>query len=117
MRNEGVSFMRILQILREYKKNILKILLMGVVDVWRFFNPGKRENTWVPYGMRNTDDKVGMRMDYILSSSQLLDRITSISIKHGIQLSDHRPIIVSLCDIKDEKDVADSHPGRVISDL
>lgn len=105
------------EILREYKKSILKILLMGVVDVWRYFNPGKRENTWVPYGMRNSDDKIGMRMDYVFTSSQLLDRITSISIKHRIQISDHRPIIVSLRDINDDNKVDVGHLGRFVSDL
>ncbi|MFB3884596.1 MAG: exodeoxyribonuclease III [Thermodesulfobacteriota bacterium] len=82
-----------------------ELLNSGLIDIYRHFNPEKKQFTWWDYIGGAIWKDQGMRIDYILCTKPLLERVKSI----GVDLwprrrrepipSDHAPLIVELEDI------------------
>lgn len=69
---------------------------LGLVDIYRFFNPNKQEFTWWSnmFGARNRN--IGWRIDYFLCYKSLLNKIKSTRIYTNIMGSDHCPIAIEM---------------------
>lgn len=66
------------------------------VDVWRKWNPDKREYTWwdVKSGARARN--IGWRIDYIFVSKSILEKVKKIDILGEQMGSDHCPVILEI---------------------
>lgn len=79
------------------------ILDWGLVDVFRDRRPDSREFSWWDYRGGAFHKKQGLRIDFLLATRPLLDRVQSIEIdreyrkkKDDLTPSDHAPVIVDL---------------------
>ena len=74
-----------------------KILDAGVVDVMRRLHPDDDQifTWWAPW--RNMRERnIGWRLDYVLASPMLAERIPECTVLRQIGTSDHAPVIASL---------------------
>ncbi|MEE2523481.1 exodeoxyribonuclease III [Pseudarthrobacter sp. J75] len=74
----------------------------GFTDVVRPYTPGPGVYTYWDYTQLRFPKKEGMRIDFVLASPALADRVTGASIdreeRKGKGASDHAPVIVELAD-------------------
>ena len=72
----------------------------GLVDTYRDVNPAEVGYTWWDYRAGNFHKKLGLRIDYILASPDVADRVRSSGIdrdfRKGQKPSDHAPLIAYL---------------------
>lgn len=68
----------------------------GFIDTWRFQHPKTIKYSW--WSMRGgaRSRNVGWRIDYLLASATLQDRIHSTDIHNDIQGSDHCPVSLTM---------------------
>jgi exodeoxyribonuclease III len=74
-----------------------KVLDSGVVDVMRALHPNDDQlfTWWAPW--RNMRERnIGWRLDYVLASRPLAEKIPECSILREIGTSDHAPVIANL---------------------
>lgn len=70
-----------------------RITGMGYVDTYRYFYPDKAEMyTWWSMRSQAREKNVGWRIDYIITTEDLLPQLKGADILTGIQGSDHCPI-------------------------
>jgi exodeoxyribonuclease-3 len=75
---------------------IERILSRGLVDVHRTLEPDNANlfTWWAPW--RNLKQRnIGWRLDYVLASSALADRVTSCVVQREFGTSDHGPVIAT----------------------
>jgi exodeoxyribonuclease-3 len=65
----------------------------GFVDIWRVRHPTERAYTWFNRRARGLD---AARVDYVLVSSDLADRVRAAEILAPLPWSDHAPVVVDL---------------------
>lgn len=70
--------------------------LADLVDSFRFFNPNEIKYSWWSYRAGAREKNVGWRIDYILSSKNLLDNITETFILNEVYGSDHCPVGIKI---------------------
>jgi exonuclease III len=70
-----------------------RIAAEGFVDVWRESHPAERAYTWFNRRARGLD---AARVDYVLASDDLADRVSSTDILNLLPFSDHAPVVVEL---------------------
>lgn len=84
----------------EERKFFSDILKIGFHDSYRELNPDKEEYSWWDYRMAGFRRNLGMRIDHILVSSQILENVKQSYIdKEPRKLerpSDHTPVITEL---------------------
>ena len=84
----------------EERKFFSDILKIGFHDSYRELNPDKEEYSWWDYRMAGFRRNLGMRIDHILVSSQILENVKESYIdKEPRKLerpSDHTPVITEL---------------------
>jgi len=68
----------------------------GFVDTLRLFKQGKGYYTWWSHFARARERNVGWRIDYVLVSSSLKDKVKAASIHPAVMGSDHCPVSVEL---------------------
>jgi len=80
-----------------------RLLDWGFKDVFRERNPELRKFSWWDYRGGAFHRKMGLRIDFLLATQSVLDRVTSVEIdrdyrkkKDGMIPSDHAPVIVDL---------------------
>jgi exodeoxyribonuclease-3 len=73
-----------------------KALSLGLIDIYRSFNPEAREYTWWSQRFGARERNIGWRIDYFLCYKNFLKRIKSIKIAKHILGSDHCPVIIDL---------------------
>lgn len=80
-----------------------RILASGFVDLYRAKYPERQEFSWWDYRGGAFHKKQGLRIDLILGSPSLLERVTEVSIDRDFRKkqgelvpSDHAPVIVEL---------------------
>lgn len=79
--------------LPEERAWIDEVAYHGYTDVFRHFNPDKKEAyTYWDMKTRARDRNVGWRIDYFFVSNELLPKVKSTKILHNIYGSDHCPI-------------------------
>jgi exodeoxyribonuclease-3 len=82
--------------LPEERALIESILSRGLVDVHRQVEPDNAElfTWWAPW--RNMKERnIGWRLDYVLASQVLADRVTSCVVQREFGTSDHGPVIAA----------------------
>jgi exodeoxyribonuclease III len=78
---------------REGFENFLKA---GFTDTFRLFTPGNGHYTWWTHWANARANNVGWRIDYILTSGALKNKIKAAEIHADVMGSDHCPISITL---------------------
>ncbi len=73
-----------------------KIIDLGYIDVFRYFNHLPGQYTWWDMKTRARERDVGWRIDYFFITANLLPRVTQAAILKDIMGSDHCPISLTL---------------------
>ncbi|HET7320761.1 MAG TPA: exodeoxyribonuclease III [Candidatus Saccharimonadales bacterium] len=68
----------------------------GFVDTFRMFKQGKGYYTWWSHFARARERNVGWRIDYVLVSSTLKDKVKNAEIHPAVMGSDHCPVSIEL---------------------
>lgn len=80
----------------EERKIIREIFDLGLFDVFRILNPDKQEFSWFDYRGGSFQKNQGMRIDYILVNSKLMNLASSSLIDQNwrgvLKPSDHLPV-------------------------
>jgi exodeoxyribonuclease III len=80
--------------LPEEREQLERIIGHGLVDVGRALEPDNDAmfTWWAPWrNMRQRN--IGWRLDYVLASQSLYERVTSCGIRRDIGTSDHAPVV------------------------
>ncbi|MBS3818247.1 exodeoxyribonuclease III [bacterium] len=86
----------------EEREELRKILDWGLVDTFRYLYPEKKQFTWWDYRGGAIWRDEGMRIDYVLCTQPLLERIKDVEVdvwprrRRSPKPSDHAPLIISL---------------------
>lgn len=64
----------------------------GLIDTFRFLHPDTVKYSWWSYRGGARDRNVGWRIDYVLVSQKLEERIQGAAIRNDIKGSDHCPV-------------------------
>ena len=64
----------------------------GFIDTFRMFHKGNGHYTWWSHFANSRDRNIGWRIDYVLVSSTLKDKVKSVKILPEIMGSDHCPV-------------------------
>ncbi|KAF8818438.1 exodeoxyribonuclease III [Rickettsia endosymbiont of Cardiosporidium cionae] len=79
------------------KQQMRSILNMGFIDNFRLNYPKAQEFSWWDYRKSHFKKNLGYRIDFILSSANLVEYFRDIVIEHNtrklLQASDHAPLI------------------------
>ena len=68
----------------------------GFVDTFRLFTQGNGHYSWWTHWANARERNVGWRIDYILASDSLKDKVTSAAIHPKVMGSDHCPVSVEV---------------------
>jgi len=72
------------------------LLAAGMVDSFRHFHPDTVAYSWWSYRANAREKNIGWRIDYVLTDSTLLNRISAAFILPEIRGSDHCPVGIDL---------------------
>ncbi len=89
--NEGVKGFT-----KEEQEGFQAFIDAGFVDTFRIFHKGNGHYTWWSHFANSRDRNIGWRIDYVLVSPALRDRVVSASIHADVMGSDHCPIEIVL---------------------
>jgi len=74
-----------------------KLLRSGFIDSFRYLYPDKTDHyTWWSYMSKVRERNIGWRIDYVITSLQLADRIKDAQIHSSRLGSDHCPILLDI---------------------
>lgn len=82
--------------LPEEREWMEKLVNSGFIDTFRSLNPEPHHYTWWSYRAGARAKNLGWRIDYIMASKSLEDRIKSASILPDAVHSDHCPMLVEI---------------------
>lgn len=76
--------------------------LPGLIDTWRHFHPEQKGHyTYYGYRFKCREKLMGWRLDYFVTTPDLLDKIVSSEIRHEAWgASDHVPLVLTLKDVE-----------------
>ncbi len=81
----------------EERDRLAAILQTGLVDAYRHLHPDEVGYTWWDYRAGHFHKKLGLRIDLVLASRDLAERLTSCGIdrnfRKGSKPSDHAPLL------------------------
>lgn len=89
--NEGVKGFTL-----EEREGFQAFIDSGFIDTFRMFHKGNGFYTWWSHFANSRDRNIGWRIDYILVSPALKDRIVSANILPDVLGSDHCPVEIVL---------------------
>lgn len=76
------------------------LLALGLTDSFRYMHPSEEKFSWWDYRQRGFENNHGLRIDHLLVSKALKDKITSADIdtdpRGNTQPSDHAPVTVTI---------------------
>jgi exodeoxyribonuclease-3 len=81
---------------REERAAFDELLGIGFVDSFRMLHKGDGHYTWWPYGNEARERNIGWRIDYVLVSNLLSNRVRSAFILPEVGGSDHCPVGIEL---------------------
>jgi len=81
---------------KEEREGFQKFINAGFVDTFRMFNKGNGFYTWWSHFANARARNIGWRIDYILVSSSLKDKVKSAEIYAEVLGSDHCPVELEL---------------------
>ncbi len=84
----------------EERQHFQDLLKLGLTDAYRLFEQPEKSYSWWDYRMLGFQKNRGLRIDHILVSAALRDRVTACTIdrapRKNPQPSDHAPVVVTL---------------------
>jgi exodeoxyribonuclease-3 len=80
----------------EEREGFDNFIRAGFIDTFRMFNKGNGFYTWWSYFANARERNIGWRIDYVLVSGALKDRVKSASIHTEVLGSDHCPVGVEV---------------------
>ena len=80
----------------EERNKFDELLNAGFIDIFRSRYPEKVSYTWWSYRFKARDRNIGWRIDYFLTTEDMLDRIADTSHNNEIFGSDHCPVTLIL---------------------
>lgn len=80
----------------EEREGFQHFLDAGFVDTFRMFKQGKGYYTWWSHFAKARERNVGWRIDYILVSASLKDKVKAAEIHPNVFGSDHCPVSITL---------------------
>lgn len=82
------------------REKIRRMMNLGYVDVFRALHPQKQEFSWWDYRNNSWKANHGMRIDHLLASPQVMDRVnaceTVLALRDLEQASDHAPVAATV---------------------
>ena len=70
-----------------------RVIESGMIDTYRYFYPDKKDiYSWWSYRFHAREKNAGWRIDYVVVSESLKDRLVSADIHTDIEGSDHCPV-------------------------
>ena len=82
--------------LPEERAGLAEFFEMGLVDTFRLLHPTAVKYSWWDMVTRARERNVGWRLDYVLVSADLKDKVVSADIHDDVLGSDHCPVSVRL---------------------
>lgn len=85
----------------EEREDLGKVLDWGLRDAFRYLYPDKKQFTWWDYMGGSIWRDEGMRIDYVLCTQPLLERIENVEVdlwprrRRSPKPSDHAPVVIS----------------------
>ena len=77
----------------EERGKMTQLLEAGFIDTWRYFHPETRDMySWWSYRFHAREKNAGWRIDYVIASESLKDRLVSADIHTEVYGSDHCPV-------------------------
>ena len=77
----------------EERNKMTNLLDAGFIDTFRYINPDLTDAySWWSYMFRSREKNVGWRMDYVIVSDRIKDKIKDVKIYSEILGSDHCPV-------------------------
>lgn len=80
----------------EEREGFQNFIDAGFVDTFRMFKQGKGYYTWWSHFARARERNVGWRIDYVLVSGALKDKVKNAEIHPSVMGSDHCPVSLEL---------------------
>jgi exodeoxyribonuclease-3 len=80
----------------EEREGFQNFIDAGFVDSLRMFKEGNGYYTWWSHFAKSRERNVGWRIDYILVSESIKDKVTAAQIHPGVMGSDHCPVSITL---------------------
>ena len=80
----------------EERQGFQKFIEAGYIDTFRLFNKGNGLYTWWTHWAHARERNVGWRIDYLMASKSLKNKIKSANIHPEVMGSDHCPISLEL---------------------
>lgn len=80
----------------EERAGFQNFLDAGFVDTFRMFHEGNGHYTWWSHFAKSRERNVGWRIDYILVSESLKDKVKAANIHAAVMGSDHCPVSIDL---------------------
>lgn len=81
---------------QEERAGIDAMIEAGFVDTFRKFHTGNGHYSWWSHWGQARARNVGWRIDYIMSSKKLIEKVTSASILADVMGSDHCPVAIEI---------------------
>ncbi len=81
---------------KEEREGFQAFIDAGFVDTFRVFHKGNGFYTWWSHFANSRDRNIGWRIDYVLVSSSLKDKIKKAEILPEVMGSDHCPVMIEL---------------------
>jgi len=81
---------------KEERDDFSQLLDSGFVDTFRHFHPEEVKYSWWSYMFQARAKNVGWRIDYFISTPNLLQHISKADILTEVLGSDHAPIVLEL---------------------
>lgn len=72
------------------------LIAADFVDTFRYFKPEETRYSWWSYRAGARARNVGWRIDYFLSSPELVKRLKSADILNDVMGSDHCPVLLEM---------------------
>jgi exodeoxyribonuclease-3 len=77
----------------EEREGLNKLLNLGLIDVFRHFNPNKEDAfTWWSNKFNKQTENRGRRLDYFLVSNNIIQYVKNCKIRSDVYGSDHVPV-------------------------
>jgi exodeoxyribonuclease III len=81
---------------KEEREGFKNFIDAGFIDTLRLFKQGPGYYTWWSHWANARDRNIGWRIDYVLVSASLKDKVTAAEIHPDVMGSDHCPVSISL---------------------
>jgi exodeoxyribonuclease-3 len=81
---------------KEEREGFKNFIDAGFIDSFRLFNNGNGFYTWWSHFANSRERNIGWRIDYILTSKNLKNKIISAQILKNVLGSDHCPVLLEI---------------------